>query len=268
MKKRNFLAFTLIELLVVIAIIAILAGMLLPALAMAKEKARAASCMGNLRQWGLANTMYLDDSRQIFPDGKITNGTPGAPSGYNEDTPFWADLATFAAAGQGMTVWYNVLPPYIGKQALWQYGANPSNFVDGRTIFTCPTSDAQAPELNPYSRVVFNYGMNYKGNTGLPPGVLMRATLVRHPSAFVCLGEVRTHSSDLPFYGTPTSELGVSHCFTRMLSARHDGGSTLNFLDGHAAYFKYTCMCSNAVTKAADPGRPDINWAYDGTPIP
>lgn len=266
---NNKRAFTLIELLVVIAVIAILAGLFLPALARAKESARRIGCISNLKQWGLAETMYLDDNNQLFPTAKIPNGTPDAPSGYDEDSLRWSDLAVFAAAGQGSFVWYNVLPPYVDKKPLWQYAANPGDFVNSRTIFTCPTSAARTPELNPLDRVVFNYGMNHKGNTGLPTNVVFSARQVLNPSAFVLLSDVRTHSTEAPFYGRrPAHELGVSHCYTAQISSRHNAGANLAFADGHAGYYKYSYICTNTGTKAGDPGRPDINWTYDGHPVP
>lgn len=87
-------AFTLIELLVVIAIIAVLAAILFPVFAQARENARKATCVSNSKQIGLATMMYLQDYDETYPIGYY----------YHEDANGWRE-----------TIWYFVISPYMGE---------------------------------------------------------------------------------------------------------------------------------------------------------
>ena len=89
--KRLYNGFTLIELLVVIAIIAILAAILFPVFAQAREKARAISCLSNCKQQGTANSLYIQDYDENFPMGIYFTGGPTGPCtmlAYHLVTPY------------------------------------------------------------------------------------------------------------------------------------------------------------------------------------
>jgi len=119
-------AFTLIELLVVIAIIAILASILFPVFAQAREKARQTSCASNLKQWGTGVLMYVQDWDETFPlawgtDPGLAGGAPSVTLNHPVP-PNWRPSAPVGSAryNVGIQNWANTTQPYIKNYGIYR----------------------------------------------------------------------------------------------------------------------------------------------------
>jgi prepilin-type N-terminal cleavage/methylation domain-containing protein/prepilin-type processing-associated H-X9-DG protein len=272
-RSKHNNGFTLIELLVVIAIIAILAAMILPALARAKSKAQQVNCLSNMRQWGLADSLYVGDNNEVFPWPRYQVSQTAI-----QDNPTWTEVVSFHDLNQGNDVWFNALPSYVGGKPLYSWAINPVGFAKISSIFICPTafsrginSGDSSPShgfMDAAARPLFDYAMNSKSLANESANAILKSSMVVHPAAFVLFSDVRDRSDDMPFYvvgSANQTDLATPHCYTTRFSARHDAGGNITFSDGHAARLKYTDVVS---TSGKDPGNPDISWDCSGHIVP
>ena len=220
MKGRS--GFTLIELLVVIAIIAILAAILFPVFARAREKARQTSCLSNLKQLALANLAYIQDNDERWP------------------RTCWGD---------------NVCGPVISATA-WMTGCYP--YIKNKQIFVCPSQpagsecamDGQKAPVSPNCVWASGGGTSYGHNEELGSNMPSLAQL-RYPAAIVILADCRCNWIG-GYWNQPDAirgALGRVRASTRWSTCHgcgspdlgkegvHNEGSNLAFADGHAKYY-------------------------------
>jgi prepilin-type N-terminal cleavage/methylation domain-containing protein/prepilin-type processing-associated H-X9-DG protein len=178
MKKTRtipHLGFTLVELLVVIGIIAVLISVLLPALNKARRAAQETQCMSNLRQWGLAFTIYADSNKGFLPaDGNDGSSTANGKLIGNKSNP-----PTFSANASdplgypfnSPALWFNALPPLVqGRAYIDQIkddkaGLKPLAHAGDNSLFVCPA--AGPPATNPAAELY--PGGDYFKLSGIDP---------------------------------------------------------------------------------------------------
>jgi prepilin-type N-terminal cleavage/methylation domain-containing protein/prepilin-type processing-associated H-X9-DG protein len=230
--KRSTGAFTLVELLIVIAIIAILAALLLPALGNAKLLAKRADCLSNLRQIGIAFTVYLDENGNRFPDRRDLKGS--FPGGYRPWTS-WPPSDPRAA-------WAAVVLKGSGaSDALWSCPAALNSIAGNAVQSVQLTSTATNATATRY------WLWRFDRTNDLGAATMLEDFWTKTVPQAVADLQTANDPAVGPVNGPGDVELVVDSYFPSTiptvapeLSGRtvHAGGRNRLFLDGHVQYIK------------------------------
>lgn len=239
---RTQRAFTLIELLVVIAIIAVLAAILFPVFAQARESARQTTCLSNLKQIGTATMMYLQDYDETFlPVGGTSEKPWIAGKTPDQMTRTTTDPNTGASSEKVVNGWSLNLLPYIKS----------------RDIFQCPSMEktfSGSNECAPFNgqRMTNHYAYNYwlGADDTYPFGDYYNVggTIFGAPISQAALAQpanviTHFHSGSVPPYGASWGCVYVTIEMPDFYNKirprlRHKTGDNLAFADGHAKWFE------------------------------
>ncbi len=218
-RKRG--GFTLVELLVVVAIIIILAAILFPVFAKARDKAQATRCLNNLKQMSVAVQMYEDDyAGAVLPYGML----PGGAYGTNEGS--WA-LGSF---------WQDLIDPYLKQIKRGRMGGQSRGQGE---IFSCPSAPTETAE----SGVSWQTGKQYGYNFYLTKST--SASQVRYPSLTLRITETASYDADIHNPAVRATYKGGSFLAPRPSTATsglmlqspgwHNGYSHVLWFDGHVS---------------------------------
>jgi prepilin-type N-terminal cleavage/methylation domain-containing protein/prepilin-type processing-associated H-X9-DG protein len=210
-RPRQKRGFTLIELLVVIAIIAILAAILFPVFAQAREKARQSTCLSNFKQIGLGVMMYLQDWDETSPLSRVFP-LPGG-----------------AACGQKVVTWKTATLPYVKNFEVYRCPSNRHNKegdeTKGATSLGYPT---------------FPISYAYNGTvlwTDVSKQVPLRAAAVTEPARYIMLVESNSACADMGIWALQTVSIGWG--LTAGFFMHPTRFMQVLYLDGHAKSIKF-----------------------------
>jgi prepilin-type N-terminal cleavage/methylation domain-containing protein/prepilin-type processing-associated H-X9-DG protein len=256
--------FTLTEVMVVVGIIALLMGLLLPALSSVKASSRQMASMSNLRQWGVGTMNFCINSKDVLPW-----------EGFKEAVDMPLNFAD-------KTWWANAIPPYVGQRPYAEISntATTEGYIvplppDDNSIFIDP--GAQTPPNTPYygggsgnqKQFFFCYVPNSQLNNTFQnhpdwgsndPKARMRLPMIKNAEATILMLEMRTVKIELaaddPHYNR---DLARHRADWKRFAARHYDGGHLMFADGHVAHFLNDYATTNVQGTRA-PDEPGGDW--------